>query len=173
MQRLRAVLVGALLLDDEVLAEAAEELLGGEPVEVLDHAVVVDDAELAGGERHGQEVAVLLLARMVGVLRLALGTHARSGGRTVVSVGHIGVRHFRCEQLFQPFIGFRTVDRPKMVSEPVFCHKIVVCFLILHNIFNDSVNFRHGTIGKKYRFQVSIHITGQHHPVLFLSLIHI
>ena len=65
----------ALGLDDEVLFELTEQLLGGETIEVFHHAVVVDDGELACGEAYGHEVVVLLVATMVGVLTCLLGSY--------------------------------------------------------------------------------------------------
>ena len=167
VQFCRMINLGTHFLYFEMSVQFLEQLSFGQTIQIFHYPVVIDNLQLMVGEMYGHKEVVLFFTGMIRILCCIFGTDTGSCSCTVVSVGHIGVRHFRCEQLFQPFIGFRTVDRPKMVSEPVFCHKIVVCFLILHNIFNDSVNFRHGTIGKKYRFQVSIHITGQHHPVLF------
>ena len=44
MQSRRAVLLGALVLDGEVFGQLFEQLGGGQTVQVLHHAVVVDDA---------------------------------------------------------------------------------------------------------------------------------
>ena len=55
-----------------------------------------------------------------------------------------------------------------MMTESVFCHEIIVSFLALHDLLNDSINFRNSLVSEEYRFQVSFHITGQDHTVLFL-----
>ena len=75
MQLLRLVDVGALVLNGEVLGQRLEELLAAETVEVFHHAVVVKDSELRGLEADRHEVVVFLIACVVGIEALLLGSH--------------------------------------------------------------------------------------------------
>ena len=93
-------------------------------VQVLHHAVVVDDAELARREGHGQEIAVLLAARVVRILRAALLSHARRGGRAVVTVGDVERRDAR-ENLRDTVVGLPVADHPQLVPEAVCSREVV------------------------------------------------
>ena len=54
------------------------------------------------------------------------------------------------------------------MTKSVLCHEIIVSFPTLHDVLNDSINFRNSLVSKEYRFQVSFYITGQDHTILFL-----
>ena len=84
VQLRRVVDLLALGFHGEILLQRLEELLGSHPVQVFHHAVVVDDAKLARRERNGQEIAVFLVAGMVGVALLTLLAHTGSGSGTMV-----------------------------------------------------------------------------------------
>ena len=70
----------ALVLDDEVAGELAKELFGLHAVEVLHHAVVVEDGELGCLEAHCHEVVVLLVALVVLVELGFLGSYKSGCG---------------------------------------------------------------------------------------------
>ena len=105
---------------------------------------------------------------MIRIFSFIFSSDTGSSSRTVVSVRYIGIRHLRSKQLFQAFIRFRTINGPEMMSETIFCHEIVIGFLILYDIFHNSVYFRNSPVRKEHRFKICIYITGQHHTVLFL-----
>ena len=79
MELCRLVDIGAFVLNCEVLGQSSQELSSSLAVEVLNHAVVVKDGQLAGGEAYGHKIIVLLLAGGVGILACLLCTNQGSG----------------------------------------------------------------------------------------------
>ena len=167
MQSRRAVLFGALVLDGEVFGQLFEQLGGGQTVQVLHHAVVVDDAELARGEGHGKEVAVLLTPRMVGIPALALLSHTRRGGRAVMAVGDVQRRNI-LENLRNAVVGLPVTDNPQFVSEAVGGRKIVLRSVVFHHAGHDGVDLGVVGVGEEHRFDIGFLVADVDHAVLLL-----
>ena len=70
----------AFFLNVKVLFQCIKKLRIAHAVQVLYHAVIVDDVQLVVGEAHRHEEVVLLIAPVVGVLAALLVAHQRSGG---------------------------------------------------------------------------------------------
>ena len=69
----------------EALGQLGEQLFGAAAVQVLHHAIVIEDGHLAFGEDHRQEIAVRTFA-------LARGGDARGRRRAVMAVGDVDRR---------------------------------------------------------------------------------
>ena len=116
----------ALRLDHEMLFEAVEELLVREAVQVLHHAVVVDNCQLVSREADRHEVVVLLVAPVVGILLSLFGTHKGSGGGAMVAISDIECRNLG-EQLGDATNVGIVVDNPEGVAEAVVrSHEIIL-----------------------------------------------
>ena len=126
MQAGRMIDVRTLRLDHEMLVEAAEELLVREAVQVLHHAIVIDNRQLVGREANRHKVVVLLVAPVVGILLSLFGTHKSGGGGTMVAVGDIECRNLG-EQLRDTTDICLIVDDPEGMAEAVVgSHKIIL-----------------------------------------------
>ena len=118
--------VRTLRLDHEMLVEAAEELLVREAVQVLHHAVVIDNRQLVGRETDRHEVIIFLVAPVVGILLCLFSPHKGGGGGTMVAVGNIERRNLG-EQLRDTTDICLIVDDPEGMAEAVVgSHKIIL-----------------------------------------------
>ena len=99
-------------LDGKALPDFGEQLLRRAPVQVAQHAVVVEDGHLVMREEHREEIAV-----RAGVAAARLG-HARRRGRAVVAVGDVERRQ-RVEGARQRGDRRRVVDHPHLVAHAV------------------------------------------------------
>ena len=104
---------------------------------------------------------------MVGVLRLALGTHARSGGRTVVSVGHVEGRD-AAEDLRDAVIRRTVADHPQFVAEAVGSREVVLGGRSRHNALDNGVDLGIVRIGEEDRLDVGLLVAHVDHAVLLL-----
>ena len=66
--------------DAEHAAYGIQEGVLGVPVEILHHAVVRKNLQLARGEEHAEEPVIFLLARVIRVCFAALASHADGAG---------------------------------------------------------------------------------------------
>lgn len=124
VQTLRGIDGGAHVLNLEAELQFLKELGGREAVEVAHHAVVVDNLEMRGGERHGQEVVVLLVAGMVGIQACFLVAHKGCGSRTVMAVGDVEIGNLG-ESLCDGSDGGVVVHNPEGVAETVRSDEVI------------------------------------------------
>ena len=118
--------VRTLRLDHEMLVEAAEELLVREAVQVLHHAVVIDNRQLVGRETDRHEVIIFLVAPVVGILLCLFSPHKGGGGGTMVAVGDIERRNLG-KQLRDAVDIRLIVDNPEgMAKAVVGSHEIIL-----------------------------------------------
>ena len=96
----------------ETLAERGEQLLGASPVQIADHAVVVEDGHLVMRKNHREEIAVRA-GRAAAPLRDPGGR-----GGTVVPVGDVDRRQ-RVEGFGQGANGGLVIDHPHLVPDAV------------------------------------------------------
>jgi hypothetical protein len=75
-------------LHGEFLAHGIEQLVDREPVQIADHAVVVENVHLVVGEGDGQEALVARVSALV-AMRATLGGNACCCGRAMVAVGNV------------------------------------------------------------------------------------
>ena len=115
---------GAHVLDDEVLFKLFEEFGGREAVEVAHHAVVVDNFEVGGGEGHGEEVVVFLVALVVGIEAGFLVSDEGGGGGAVVSVGDVEIRNL-VEGLGDAVDERVVVNHPESMAEAVGSDEVI------------------------------------------------
>ena len=137
------------------------------PVEILDHAVVIEDGQLAGLEAHGHEVVVLLLPRVGNALPGFLCPHEGCGRRAMVSVGNIEAGH-PAELLGNEVYVLRIGDHPEPMAEAVDGRHEVI--LGLGSGITHEKRVEHGIvgIGKEYGFNVGIAHAHVLHAVFFL-----
>ena len=166
MQRRRRVDLLALALHHERLLQFGQQLLLRQAVQILHHAVVVDDLELRCGEGHSQEVAVLLLARVVRIFSLALGTHAGCSCRAVVTIGHIQRRNSR-KKLRQAIVRLLVANHPQVVTEAVGGREVILGFS-LDDLGNDGVDLLIIGVGEEYRLDVGLLVAYMNHAILLL-----
>ena len=94
--------------------DPGEEIVGGQSVQILHHAVVVHDLHLVMGEDHGEEIVAGLFQ-----LRLAARRRdARGGGGAVVAVGDVEVGH-GADHRADARDGRFVVDQPDSVLDAV------------------------------------------------------
>ena len=167
MQPRRTVLLRALVLDRETFGELFEQLLRRQAVQVFHDTVVVDDPKLPRGESHGEEIAILLVARMAGVLCLALLSHARRGGCAVMPVGDIERRDAR-ENLRDTVVGLLVADNPQLMAEAVGSREIVFRVVVLHHVGHDGVDLGVVGIGEEHRFDIGLLVADVDHAVFLL-----
>ena len=157
----------ALVLDDEVARELAQELVGLHAVEVLDNTVVVEDGELRGLEAHCHEVVVLLVALVVLVELGLLRSHEGCGCRAMVSVGDIHIGHLG--KLVGDCLDVLLVgDYPELMSEAVDRRDEVVLGLGGGVAHDEVVEHFVVGIGEEHRFDVGVVHTHMLHAVFFL-----
>lgn len=162
--------LGAHVSELVALAHGGDELLLGEAVEVLDHAVVVDDVELVVGEDDGHEVVVLLLAGVVGVLLLLLLSHEGGGGAAVVAVGDVHGGNLLVEDVDELGDGGLVVDDPEAMAEAVFLGDEVIDGLLGGDAGHDLVDAGDGGVGEEDGLDVGVGDAHVFHAVLFLVL---
>ena len=158
-----------LVLDDEVLLEALQQLLLGQPIEVLDHAVVVNDGELIIREAHGHEVVVLLVPTVIGVLATLLIPDQGSSGRAVVTVGDVEGGHLG-EELRDAGDVLLIIDDPELVTEAVQRCDEAVDGLGGRVLGYDGVDLVFGRVGEEDRLDIGIVHAHVLHAVLLLIL---
>ena len=153
----------------EILLQRLQEFLRREAVQVLDHAVVVDDGELALREAHGHEVVVFLVAGVVRVLGPLLGAHAGGRGGAVVAVGHVERIDLGGEDLRDPGDRGVVVNHPEGVRELVLVHELVLGFA-RGGFCDDGGEFRVVLEGEEDGLDVRILDADMDHAVVFLVL---
>ena len=84
-----------------------------------------------------RSIAVLLAARVVRILRAALLSHARRGGRAVVTVGDVERRDAR-ENLRDTVVGLLVADNPQLMAEAVGSREIVFRVVVFHHVGHDG-----------------------------------
>ena len=167
MQGHRAVLLRAFILDCERLFQLFEKFGGRQAVQVLHHAVVVDDAELVGREGHREEITILLTTRMARIIGAALLSHTRSGGRAVMSVGNIERRNAR-KNLRNAVVGLLVADHPQLVSEAVVGREIILRSVVFHHVGDNGVDLGIVGISEEHRFDIGFLVAHVDHAVLLL-----
>ena len=136
-------------------------------VEVLNHAVVVQNGQLACREAYCHEVVVLLVATVVGILFCLLCTYEGSGGTAVMSVGNVQVWNLgKC--LGYGFLVLLVLDKPQLVAEPVGSSGEVILRLVANIACNDGCQDLVVGIGEEDRFHVGIVYANMFHAVLLL-----
>src|SRR5690606_11223353 len=83
----------ALFSYNERSGECADQRFGCMSVEIPDHPVVIDNAQLVVGEMHGKEEVVLLVTCMSRVFKFHLIAHQRGGGSAVMAISDISGGH--------------------------------------------------------------------------------
>ena len=156
----------AHVLNLEVLAHFVEELLGGEAVEIANHAVVVDDLEVACGEGHGHEVVVFLVALVVGVVLCLFGANEGSGGAAVVAVGDVEVGDF-VKLLGDGVDSLGVFDEPESVAEAVVGNEVVLG-LAGGNVADDLLELLVVGESEEHRLDVGVVATHVFHAVFLL-----
>lgn len=122
------------------------------------------------GERNGQEIAVFLVAGMVGVALLTLLAHTGSGSGTMVSVSHVQSGN-TCENLGDTVVDLLVADHPEMVAEAFgSSREIVVSLVVLHVVGNDLVDLVVVGIREEYRLEVGLLKLDVLHAVLLFSM---
>ena len=159
----------ALELHFEVLPEGIEEFLLAQARQVLHHAVVVDDFELALREADCHEPVVFLRSVVGGVLGLLFGSHAGCGCGTVMSVGHIEGIHAAVEGGADTADQCVVVNHPEVVTEAVFGHEVIFG-LACGDAAYDLIELSVVTEGEENRFYVGILDADVYHPVILLVL---
>lgn len=119
------ILLGTYEHHDEIFLQRTKELYRSHAVEILDHAVVIEDRQFAGGEAHCHEIVVLLLACM---MRISLGfliCHTHGSSRAMMTVsdierGHLGkLARYGVDVL-------AVIDDPELMTEPILrCHEVI------------------------------------------------
>ena len=140
---------GAAVARIETQLETGQKLVVLQAVQVLHHAVVVQDLHLVVGEYDGGEEIPGFLTRAGRPCLTAQLLHALGGGRTVMTVGHIQTLH-----LVEGFLD--TPDRlvvlhhPQHMAIAIVCHKIVLGHL-RDNACDQGVDLGPGTVSQKHR----------------------
>ena len=151
----------------EVFCQQGQELQTAVSVEVLHHAVVVQNGQLACREAYCHEEVVLLIATMVGVLLCLLCTYESSGGTAVMSVGNVQVGNLG-KSLGYGFLVLLVLDKPQLVAEPVGSSGEVVLRLFADVACNDGCQSLVVGIGEEDRLHVGIVYANMLHAVLLL-----
>ncbi len=162
--------LGAHVLQVVALANSGDELLLAEAVEVLHHAVVIDNVQLVVRENNSHEVVVLLLAGVTGVLLFLLLSHEGGGGTTVVTVGDVHGGHFLVEEFDQFVNQFAVVDDPETMAEAVFLGDEVVDGLLGGDAGNDLINTCNRGVSEENGLHIGVGDADVLHAVLFLIL---
>ena len=167
MQGRRGINFRTLILYLKRLTEALQQLLLRKTIQIAHNTVIVDNAQLRSGERNSQEVAILLLARMRGILRHTLLTHASGSSRTVVTIGNVERRHLG-KELGQATILLRRAYHPEVVAKAIGGGEIVVGLVMFYNILNDGVNLVIVGVGEEYGLDVGLLVANVNHTILLL-----
>ena len=167
MQFVGTIFFRTFFLHHEVLTQCVQELFGGQAVEILHYAVVVDDGQLVGRETYGHEIIIFFVTFVVGVLLGLFCANQCCGSRTMVSVGNVECGH-GCKFLGDGGDVVILVDNPESVSEAVDG-----CDEVIHRLFgciacHDVVQHFVVGISKEHRFDVGIVHTHVFHAVFFL-----
>ena len=115
----------------KVFSQSFQKLLFCQTVEVLHHAVVVNDLELAVRECDSHEVVVFFLTGVLRILTSQFSTDTCGCCCTMVAVCYIECRNLS-KDLSDTVDVSLLADYPEMMAETVFCHKII--FRLLRNV---------------------------------------
>ena len=153
----------------EILAESLDELLWRKTIEILDHAVVIDNLQLAFREADRHEIIILFLACMVRITFSLFSTDTCSSSCTMVTVSHIESIDLGREDLRDAGNHCIVIDYPESMTEA-----ILICKRILRlsgsSFCHYFIELRIVLIREEYRLDIGILDFHMNHAVILLVL---
>ncbi len=137
-----------------------QQLSISQAIQIFYNPIVINNFQLMIRKMYSHEKVIFFISGMLRILCLIFGTDTCRSSCPMMPVCHISVRNLSSKQFFKASIRFRTINRPEMMPETIFCHKVIICLLVFNNIFHNGIYLGNSTVSKKYRLQIRIYITG-------------